>query len=182
MGGYILVSDVTPPDQDSRYGHFTFARDSSDVAQWFRRYAGEHGFELDAAQTRALQHFERLYEELIGLERLDASLVRLLARKRAKADYIELARRYHTVLVSGVPRFTVDDEDKLRRFVWLVDEFYDRRVKLLLSAAAALPELFRSAGSADLFQRSLNESLVERLVSRLTEMQAREYLTQPHLP
>ena len=101
---------------------------------------------------------------------------------RAKADYIELARRYHTVLVSGVPRFTPDDEDKLRRFVWLVDEFYDRRVKLLLSAAAPLSELFSDAGSADLFQRTLNETLVERLVSRLTEMQTSDYLTLPHLP
>lgn len=385
---------MTPPDQDSRYGHFTFARDSSDIAQWFRHHAGEHGFELDVAQTQTLRHFERLYEDLIGLERLDASLVRLLARKRvvqgiylwggvgrgksflmdsfyncapaarkrrihfhrfmqeihhalhdrqgqaeplaaiardfarqvrlicldefhitditdamlmrrlleglfeqgvvlvttsnyrpddlyqnglqrnqflpaiellnqnlevvnvdggtdyrlrelekagvyhvdghgdekleqafmgvarhesadqphleiegrtinvrkhargvawfdfrelcdgprAKADYIELARRYHTVLVSGVPRFTVHDEDKLRRFVWLVDEFYDRRVKLLLAAAASLPALFAAADSADRFQRSLNESLVERMLSRLTEMQTRDYLTQPHLP
>jgi cell division protein ZapE len=101
---------------------------------------------------------------------------------RAKADYIELARRYHTVLLSGVPRFSIDDADKLRRFVWLVDEFYDRRVKLLIAAAVPAAELVDSAPAEDSFQANLNASLNERLVSRLTEMQTHDYLAQPHLP
>ncbi|MBI4204249.1 MAG: cell division protein ZapE [Betaproteobacteria bacterium] len=383
-----------PPVQNNRYGHFTFAQASSDAAQWVRHHAREHGFELDAAQERALEPFERLYEDLIGLERLEASLVRLLARRRvvqgiyvwggvgrgksflmdsffncapttrkrrihfhrfmqeihhglhdhrgqaeplaaiardiarrvrlvcldefhitditdamlmrrllegmfeqgvvlvttsnfapdelyrhglqrnqflpaidlikqnlevvnvdggtdyrlreleragiyhveadadarleqafigvarhetadsdsleiegrmirvrreargvawfdfhelcdgprAKADYIELARRYHTVLLSGVPRFAAGDADKLRRFVWLIDEFYDRRVKLIIAAAARAPELIEAAESGDRFQANLNASLKDRLVSRLTEMETRDYLTQPHLP
>lgn len=388
------MSSATSPGRNNRYGHFTFAQASSDAAQWVRHHAREHGFELDAAQERALEPFERLYEDLIGLERLEASLVRLLARKRvvqgiyiwggvgrgksflmdsffncaptarkrrihfhrfmqeihhglrehqgqaeplaaiardiarrvrlvcldefhitditdamlmrrlldgmfeqgvvlmttsnfapdelyrnglqrnqflpaidlikqnlevvnvdggtdyrlreleragiyhveadadtrleqafigvarhetadsnsleiegrmikvrreargvawfdfhelcdgprAKADYIELARRYHTVLLSGVPRFAAGDADKLRRFVWLVDEFYDRRVKLIIAAAARASELIEAAESGDRFQASLNASLKERLVSRLTEMETRDYLTQPHLP
>jgi cell division protein ZapE len=102
---------------------------------------------------------------------------------RGQADYIELARRYETVLVSGVPRFSVHAADRLRRFVWLIDEFYDRRVKLILSAAARPEELFDDvAESGDRFQARLNESLKERLVSRLTEMQTRDYLSRPHLP
>lgn len=388
------MSRAIPPVQNNRHGHFTFAQASSDAAQWVRHHAREHGFELDAAQERALEPFERLYEDLIGLERLEASLVRLLARKRvvqgiyvwggvgrgksflmdsffncapttrkrrihfhrfmqeihhglrdhqgqaeplaaiardiarrvrlvcldefhitditdamlmrrllegmfeqgvvlvatsnfapdelyrhglqrnqflpaidlikqylevvnvdggtdyrlreleragiyhveadadarleqafigvarhetadsdsleiegrmirvrreargvawfdfhelcdgprAKADYIELARRYHTVLLSGVPRFAAGDADKLRRFVWLIDEFYDRRVKLIIAAAARASELIEAAESGDRFQASLNASLKERLVSRLTEMETRDYLTQPHLP
>ena len=76
------MNDATPPIQDSRYGHATLARDSADVTHWIRHHAEAHGFELDAAQNRALQHFERLYEDLIGLERLEATLIRLLARKR----------------------------------------------------------------------------------------------------
>ena len=102
---------------------------------------------------------------------------------RGKADYIELARRYHTVLVSDVPRFRARDADMLRRFVWLVDEFYDRRVKLILSAAAT-PEALVMTGEEEngKFQANLNVSLNERLVSRMTEMQTRDYLTQPHLP
>jgi cell division protein ZapE len=101
---------------------------------------------------------------------------------RGKIDYIELARRYHTVLVSDVPCFTPGDGDKLRRFVWLVDEFYDRRVKLIVSAAAPPEGLVTNGAEEDRFQANLNLSLNERLVSRLTEMQTRDYLAQPHLP
>ena len=101
---------------------------------------------------------------------------------RGKADYIELARRYHTVLISDVPRFRAGDADLLRRFVWLVDEFYDRRVKLMLSAAAPPDELVVTDGDADRFPANLNASLNERLVSRLTEMQTRVYLAEPHVP
>jgi cell division protein ZapE len=386
------LNDAHVPDH--RHGHFSFAGGSADIGEWIQRHAAEHGFDLDAAQLGVLPHFERLYEDLIGLERLEASLIRLLARKRvvrglflwggvgrgksflmdsffncapaarkqrvhfhrfmqhvhhglrelqgqadpvmlfargvarnvrllcldefhitditdamlmrrlleglfeqgvvlvttsnfepdalyrhglqraqflpaidlikhylevvaidngidyrlrelekagvyhtesdgearleqayvtiarhdaseerqmevegrlinvrrhargvawfdfpelcdgprAKADYIELARRYHTVLLSGVPRFTIDDADKLRRFVWLVDEFYDRRVKLIIAAAVPAAELVDGTPSEDSFQANLNASLNERLVSRLTEMQTRDYLTQPHLP
>ena len=388
------MSKAKPQTLDRRYGHAVFARDRSDAVQWVRQHAAEHGFELDTAQNRALQHFERLYADLAGSERFETSLIRRLGRKRVvpglylwggvgrgksflmdsffncapvarkrrihfhrfmqeihralhekqgeadpllavardiagsarlvcldefhitditdamlmrrlleglfdqgvvlvttsnfrpdelylhglqrnqflpaielirsrleivnvdagtdyrlrelekagvyhiggdserhmgevylgiarhesadaydleiegrmikvrqhargvawfdfrelcdgprgKADYIELARRYHTVLLSGIPRFTPDDADKLRRFVWLVDEFYDRRVKLIISAAAPAEDLIDAADSRDRFQADLNASLRERLTSRLTEMQTREYLGRPHLP
>lgn len=389
-----MSNDTPPGHDDNRYGHFALAQDSPDAAQWVRRHAREHGFELDAAQERALQSFERLYGELTGLERLETSIVRVLARRRAvqgiylwggvgrgksflmdsffscaptarkrrihfhrfmqeihhglrdrqgraeplagiardmarearlicldefhitditdamlmrrlleslfdrgvalvttsnfapdqlylhglqrnqflpaidlikqnlevvsidggtdyrlreleragiyhteadadarlerafigvarqesandgdleiegrmikvrrdargvvwfdfrelcgglraKADYIELARRYHTVLLSGVPKFAAGDADWLRRFVWLIDEFYDRRVKLIIAAAVPPSELIDGAEGGDRFQANLNVSFKERLVSRLTEMQTRDYLTQPHLP
>jgi cell division protein ZapE len=102
---------------------------------------------------------------------------------RGKPDYIELARRFHTVIVSGIPRFGARDADKLRRFVWMIDEFYDRRVKLIVSAAAPAESLvITDAEESDKFQTNLNASLNERLVSRLTEMQTRDYLSEPHLP
>lgn len=91
---------------------------------------------------------------------------------RGQADYIELARRFHTVLISQLRRFAAADADRRRRFTWLVDEFYDRRVKLILSAEERLPELFREA-------RAGTET--DRTVSRLTEMQTRQYLSEPHL-
>ncbi|MEX0957909.1 MAG: cell division protein ZapE [Burkholderiales bacterium] len=91
---------------------------------------------------------------------------------RGQADYIELARRFHTVLVSGVPRFSRADADARRRLTWLVDEFYDRRVKLVLSADAAPPELFSEVNGG---------SETERTVSRLIEMQTRQYLSEAHL-
>jgi cell division protein ZapE len=382
-----------PPSRDTRYGHYAFDGESVDLRQWMQRHAQEHGFDLDASQLHAVEQFERLYEDLIGLGRLEAPLIRLLAGKRVvhgiylwggvgrgksflmdsffncapverkrrihfhrfmqeihqalhavqgqadpvavvardiakntrllcldethisditdamlmrrllevlfeqgvvlvttsnfepdqlylhglqrnqflpaielikqnldlvnvdagidyrlrelekagvyhtgagadaaleqafvgiarhespdsggleiegrviqarrhargvawfdfaelcegprgKPDYIELARRYHTVLISGVPRFTPGRGDALRRFVWLVDEFYDRRVKLILAAEASPDELFPPVAAADAFQANLSASLKERLVSRLTEMQTRDYLGEPHL-
>ncbi|HZP89291.1 MAG TPA: cell division protein ZapE [Burkholderiales bacterium] len=91
---------------------------------------------------------------------------------RASADYIELARRYHTILVSGVPRFRANMAETIRRFTWLVDEFYDRRVKLILSAEVAVQELY--AGIAA-------RPEIERTQSRLIEMQTKRYLSQGHL-
>ncbi len=92
---------------------------------------------------------------------------------RGKADYIELAHRYQTIFLSGVPRFTADDRDKRRRFVWMIDEFYDRRVKLIASAAAGPEALYPEGTAAGDFGRT---------VSRLMEMQTRDYLVKPHLP
>src|SRR5687767_4083415 len=66
----------------NRYGHFALPQDSADFREWVGQHARAHGFELDASQLQAVEHFERLYEDLIGLERLEASLIRLLARKR----------------------------------------------------------------------------------------------------
>jgi cell division protein ZapE len=91
---------------------------------------------------------------------------------RAQADYIELARRFHTILVSGLRRFEAGDRDKRRRFTWLVDEFYDRRVKLIISAEAGLAEIF--AGVA-------RDTETERTLSRLIEMQTHQYLSEAHL-
>jgi len=92
---------------------------------------------------------------------------------RGKADYIELSRRYHTVLLSGIPVFRIDEADIVRRFTWLVDEFYDRRVKLIVSAAVPPAELYAWAEGGDQF---------ERTISRLIEMQTHDYLSEPHLP
>jgi len=101
---------------------------------------------------------------------------------RGQADYIELARRFHTVIVGNVPQLKADKLDAARRFTWMVDEFYDRRVKLIMSAQSRAHELFQMLGGGDTFLRSLNVSFVDRTVSRLIEMQTHEYLALPHLP
>lgn len=92
---------------------------------------------------------------------------------RSKADYIELAGRYQTLLLSGVPQFDAQRLAQARRFLWLVDELYDRRVRLVLSAAVPLPQL----GKNDLL-----EGEFERVSSRLAEMQSHVYLAQPYRP
>ena len=91
---------------------------------------------------------------------------------RSQADYIEIARWYPSVIVSGVPQFDATRDDQARRFIALVDEFYDRRVKLILSADTAIDELY--AGTRLSFE-------FDRTVSRLIEMQSTEYLALPHL-
>jgi cell division protein ZapE len=92
---------------------------------------------------------------------------------RSPADYIEIARVFHSVLVSDVPRFDETLENQARRFIALVDEFYDRNVKLILSAAAPLTALYAGHKLAFEFRRTY---------SRLQEMQSLEYLARPHLP
>jgi len=91
---------------------------------------------------------------------------------RSAADYIELSREFHAVLISGVPKFGLNDEDAARRFISLVDEFYERNVKLILSAEVPLVELY--AGERLRFE-------FERTASRLIEMQSQDYLARRHL-
>ena len=95
----------------------------------------------------------------------------LCAGPRSKADYIELAGRFHTILLSGVPQFHVGSIAEARRFLWLVDELYDRRVRLIISAAVPLTQL------AD---NQLFDGEFERTLSRLTEMQSHAYLAHVH--
>jgi cell division protein ZapE len=92
---------------------------------------------------------------------------------RAVADYIEIARDFHTVLLANVPQFDRLREDPALRFVHLVDEFYDRNVNLILSAAAPSAELYRGERHAFAF---------ERTASRLIEMQSEAYLAREHRP
>ena len=90
---------------------------------------------------------------------------------RSQSDYVEIARDFHTVLVSGVPRFDAASDNQARRFIALVDELYDRNVKLVVSAAAPPGELYR--GERLQFE-------FERTRSRLVEMQSHDYLARPH--
>ena len=92
---------------------------------------------------------------------------------RSQNDYIELARIYHAVLLGNVPQMTSAMEDQARRFINLVDEFYDRNVKMVISAEVPLLELYTGERLAFEFQRTC---------SRLQEMQSHEYLARSHKP
>ena len=92
---------------------------------------------------------------------------------RSQNDYIELAMQFQTVLVSNVPQFTSLREDAARRFISLVDEFYDHNVKLILSAATPILALYQGERLVFEFQRT---------ESRLQEMQSQEYLAREHQP
>jgi cell division protein ZapE len=136
------------------------------------------------------QAFERIFAELKDVEEehqpLDVEGREIPYRKRAGglvwfdfsvlcggprsyADYVDLSKRFHTVMLSGVPRLSPKNADAARRFTWLVDVFYDDRIKLVVSAEAPPDELFPEGENAAEFQRT---------VSRLIEMQSAQYLQQ----
>jgi len=140
---------------------------------------------LDAASERAL---EAIFEELADVadehHALDVEGRKIPYRRRAGgvvwfdfaqlcggprsyADYVDLARRFHTVVLSGVPEMSARNADSARRFTWLVDVFYDVRVNLVVSAQAA-PEA--------LYVDGVHSAEFARTVSRLHEMQSVDYL------
>jgi len=86
---------------------------------------------------------------------------------RSQNDYLELASRFHTVILSGIPRMGPRHASEARRFTWLIDVFYDHKVKLILSAECEPDELYTVGPMANEFQRT---------VSRILEMQSLEYL------
>ena len=97
----------------------------------------------------------------------------LCEKPRSAIDYIEMARDFNTVLVSGLGPMGDTQADTARRFITLVDEFYDRNVKLIISASCPLDKIYTGERLAFEFQRTY---------SRLVEMQGHEYLARPHLP
>ena len=89
---------------------------------------------------------------------------------RSQNDYLELASRFHAVVLSGVPQMSARMASEARRFTWLIDVFYDHKVKLLMSAAVAPEQLYTDGPMANEFART---------VSRIVEMQSKEYLDAP---
>ncbi len=92
---------------------------------------------------------------------------------RSTAEYIEIARCFHTVLISNLPVLDWKMENQTRRFINLVDTFYDRSVKLIISAELPISEIYQGKRLEFEFQRT---------ISRLHEMQSHEYLERPHIP
>ncbi len=90
---------------------------------------------------------------------------------RGQADYIELSRIFHTIQISNIPVMTWEQDDKARRFIELIDEFYDRHVNLIASA---------DAQPAELYQGERLSAMFERTSSRLLEMQSEEYMALEH--
>ncbi|GAB2819071.1 cell division protein ZapE [Comamonas piscis] len=92
----------------------------------------------------------------------------LCVNPRSQNDYLELATQFHTVMLSNVPQMFVNMASPARRFTWLIDVLYDRRVKLILSAAVPPEQLYTEGPLSHEFPRT---------VSRLNEMQSQEYLS-----
>ena len=151
------------------YLHPGDAKAEKELARWFTSLAPEDGKEntLLAVEGRKL----KARRAADGVAWFD--FAELCDTARSAADYVELARTHHSVLVGRIPRLGPDQEDAARRFINMVDEFYDRGVKLILAAEAAPEKLY--GGKRLTFEFA-------RTVSRLKEMQSKEYLAKPHLP
>lgn len=146
------------------------AATGASMAALFASLAGQDG---SPAQDVSLPQGRRVRARRQGHGVVWLDFGDLCGKAHGKADLVEIARNFHTVLLSGVPVLGPETADQTRRFIWLIDEFYDRRVKLVLSASAPPDQLCSGGHVARDFARS---------ASRLTEMQTRKYLALPHLP
>ncbi len=147
---------------------------------------------LDSRAADSDARLQRLFSELTAGQRASGTDIRLLGRSvstlgcradvvwfefaslcegsRSQNDYLELAQEFRTVLVSNVPVFEApEQDDAARRFIALVDEFYDQGTKLVLSAATAPAQLYPAGRLQKEFQRT---------ASRLIEMQTPDYLAR----
>lgn len=132
-------------------------------------------------------HFQRRAKGVVWF-----TFEELCVKARSQVDYLEIASRYHTVLVSGIPQMHARNRaDVVRRFTWLVDVFYDQRVKLICSAETA-PEMLvvddraPSAATGAASSKTGTDASVmvsaefARTASRLREMQSKEYFSRKH--
>ncbi|ART80824.1 cell division protein ZapE [Oceanisphaera avium] len=134
-----------------------FAQLSSGDISWEEEIVINHRPLVTLARSEGVLYIE--YEELC-------------CTPRSANDYIELARRYHTVLLANVVSMDAQSSDAARRFIALVDEFYEKRVTLIISAAVPMAELYQGGQLEFEFKRTL---------SRLIEMQSHEYLAREPL-
>ncbi|WMC10141.1 cell division protein ZapE [Oceanimonas pelagia] len=145
------------------------AQAGANLEQYFARLCnepGRWGADIEVNHRRLSTVAEGDGVLYIGFEELCCT-------PRSQLDYIELARCYHTVLLAEVQPMGLDTDDAARRFIAMVDEFYERHVKLIISAAVPMAQLYGEGRLNFEFRRCL---------SRLTEMQSHEYLAREHLP
>ena len=141
-------------------------------SQMDRLWQALAGAKRDNAPTLEINHRPL---PTLGVENqtLAVSFATLCVDARSQHDYIALSRLFHTVMLFDVPVMTPLMESEARRFIALVDEFYERHVKLVVSAEAMLYEIYQGERLKFEFQRCL---------SRLQEMQSEEYLRREHMP
>ncbi|MYZ45810.1 cell division protein ZapE [Schauerella aestuarii] len=124
------------------------------------------------SDTPAQEPVLRIEHREIRAKKLAGSVVwfdfaTLCGGPRSQNDYLELASRFHAVILSDVPKMGPRQSSEARRFTWLIDVFYDHKVKLIMSAACEPEELYTDGTLANEFHRT---------VSRIMEMQSKEYL------
>ena len=132
---------------------------------------------LSSGTGKELKHELVVFERKIRAVRHSPGVIwfdfmEICGGPRAQTDYLEIAREYQTVFVSNIPKLAAHHSSEARRFTWLVDVFYDHRVKLILSAEVEVEQIYTDG---------IQSSEFFRTASRLTEMQSTAYLALPHL-
>ncbi len=133
-------------------------------------------FERLSAGTTQDIHPVEVQGRLIIVKRLAKNIVwfdfnAICGGPRSQDDYLELARRFHTIFISDIPQMSANEAAEIQRFIWLVDIFYDNRVKLVTSSAATPDKICVDEEKAREFTRT---------ASRLIEMQSQSYLELQH--
>lgn len=150
---------LTPLDEQTRQA----------MDQMFVKLAGKKG---EAAPVLQINHRPlQVIHAVDGVLAVDFHT--LCEEARSQLDYIALSRLYHSVILYNVRVMGPLKENTARRFLALVDEFYERHVKLVIAAEASMFEIYQGERLKFEYQRCL---------SRLQEMQSEEYLKLPHLP
>jgi cell division protein ZapE len=144
------------------------AQADKNLYEYFQKLSPEAGSENKTIEVEGRTLKTRMEADSIVM--FDFS--ELCETARSQVDYMELSRVYHTVLLSNVKQMGQQNDDAARRFIALVDEFYERNVTLIISAAVPLEELYTQGILSFEFKRC---------ISRLQEMQSLEYLGRAHL-
>jgi cell division protein ZapE len=144
------------------------AADASLDQAWRRLGGGERGGAVELAVKGRSVHVPRAF---MGVARF--SFHDLCEEPLAAADYLRIAREFHTVILGHVPVMTYDDRDAAKRFIILIDTFYDMNVKLIASAAVAPDVLYHA-------DEGFEAREFKRTASRLIEMRSQAYLARPH--
>ncbi len=155
--------------QDSIYHTPLGAQAATEIADAFAHLAGAHERSKDNIEIAG----RNIPVVATGSGVVWFEFTVLCEGNRSKLDYIEIARRFHTVILANVPLLDNEKNDPARRFIELIDELYDRGVNLILSAAAEPDSLYTGKRLEEPFRRT---------VSRLHEMSSMEYLARPHIP
>jgi cell division protein ZapE len=142
---------------------------STNLAKYFQQLAADEGqMNTEIEINNRLLSTVAVADGVIHFE-----FATLCESARSQSDYMEISREYHTVLLANVKQMDASCDDTTRRFIALVDEFYERNVKLIISAEVILEALYLDGRLQFEFKRCL---------SRLQEMQSHDYLASEHLP
>jgi cell division protein ZapE len=155
-------------EQVEIYHHPADAAAEAKMTEYFQTVAGEEG--TAGGTINVLGREIPVVRQSNGV--IWFSFATLCGGPRSQNDYLEIARHYHTVLLSHIPKMSVHQASEARRFTWLVDVFYDARVKLIATADCAPEQLYTEGTQASEFVRT---------ISRLTEMHSHDYLAQAHI-